>query len=50
MKNAIKRTIAVLFAAGTLTSCSLEEWNPSAVDLETAYTQSVSWESLIDYC
>lgn len=50
MKNAIKRTIAVLFAAGAFASCSLDEWNPSTVDLEMAYTRQDAWTSLIDYC
>lgn len=33
-----------------LGSCSLDEFNPSTVDLETAYTDPDGFESLINYC
>lgn len=39
-----------LLAGGAFTSCSLEEWNPSTVDLETAYKYRSGYESLINYC
>lgn len=31
-------------------SCSLDEWNPSTVDVETAYKYRDEYESLINYC
>ncbi|WP_149915407.1 RagB/SusD family nutrient uptake outer membrane protein [Sphingobacterium cavernae] len=39
-----------LILAGGMTSCSLDEWNPSTVDVETAYKYKDGFESLINYC
>ncbi|HIX54629.1 MAG TPA: RagB/SusD family nutrient uptake outer membrane protein [Candidatus Sphingobacterium stercoripullorum] len=39
-----------LFLASGLSSCSLDEWNPSTVDVETAYKYQDGYESLINYC
>lgn len=51
MKKILKLTaIAAFLVSGSLTSCSLDEWNPSTVDLETAYKYQDGYESLINYC
>ena len=50
MKKILKTTLAVLLASGSLVSCSLDEWNPSTVDLETAYKYKDGYESLVNYC
>ena len=50
MKNIFKAALVVLLASTTLTSCELEEWNPSTVDLETAYKYKDGFESLVNYC
>lgn len=39
-----------LFLASGLSSCSLDEWNPSTVNVETAYKYQDGYESLINYC
>lgn len=44
-----KLTIGLFLAAG-VSACSLDEWNPSTVDLETAYKYKDGYESLINYC
>lgn len=50
MKNiCYKFSLYVLFVFG-FSSCSLEEWNPSTVDVETAYKYKDGYESLINYC
>jgi hypothetical protein len=47
----IYQLIAMIFVAGSvLTSCSLEEWNPSTTDLETGYKYRDGYESLVNYC
>lgn len=50
MKNILKAALAILFVSGSFTSCELDEWNPSTVDLETAYKYKDGFESLINYC
>lgn len=50
MKKIFKAALAVLLASTTLVSCELDEWNPSTVELETAYTTKAGFESLINYC
>lgn len=50
MKKIVKAAFAVLLASATLTSCELDEWNPSTVDLETAYQYKDGFESLVNYC
>jgi len=45
-----KAVSSTLFFMLILGSCSLEEFNPSTVDLETAYTDPKGFESLINYC
>jgi SusD family. len=45
-----KKIILVSLASVAFYSCSLEEWNPSTVDLETAYKYKDGYESLINYC
>ena len=50
MKTIRKFACALLIGAATLSSCSLEEWNPSTVDLETAYKYRDGYESLVNYC
>ena len=37
MKNIFKTALTVLLVSGSFTSCELDEWNPSTVDVETAY-------------
>ena len=37
MKNILKTTIALLLVSSSFVSCELDEWNPSTVDIETAY-------------
>lgn len=39
-----------LFLTAGVSSCSLDEWNPSTVDVETAYKYRDGYESLINYC
>lgn len=39
-----------LFLTAGVSSCSLDEWNPSTVDVETAYKYKDGYESLINYC
>ena len=50
MKKIFKSAIAAMVLAGTFSSCSLNEWNPSTVDPKSAYTQRGGFESLINYC
>lgn len=50
MKKIIKAAFAFLLASSTLVSCGLDEWNPSTVDLETAYKYRDGFESLVNYC
>ncbi|MDR2935981.1 MAG: RagB/SusD family nutrient uptake outer membrane protein [Rikenellaceae bacterium] len=50
MKRIYQITAALLLAGGAFTSCSLDEWNPSTVDLETAWKYKTGYESLINYC
>lgn len=50
MKKILKAALAVLLASTTLVSCELDEWNPSTVDMETAYKYKDGFESLINYC
>ncbi len=50
MKNILGKAFSVAICAGVLTGCSLEEWNPSTVDLETAYAERDGFESLVNYC
>ncbi|MDR0844799.1 MAG: RagB/SusD family nutrient uptake outer membrane protein [Tannerella sp.] len=49
MKKIYQIAIAIFFLTG-IASCSLEEWNPSTVDLETAYKYKDGYESLVNYC
>lgn len=44
-----KFSLCILLGIG-ISSCSLDEWNPSTVDVETAYTNRGGFESLINYC
>ncbi len=48
MKNIFRKTLAVVLCAGMFTGCSLDEWNPSTVDVETAYAERPGFESLIN--
>lgn len=50
MKKILKVAFAVLLASTTLVSCELDEWNPSTVDMETAYKYKDGFESLVNYC
>lgn len=50
MKNIFTKALAVLACAASFTACSLDEWNPSTVDLEMAYAERPGFESLINYC
>lgn len=50
MKHILKATCAALLLSGSLVSCELDEWNPSTVDLETAYKYRDGFESLVNYC
>ncbi|MDR3219331.1 MAG: RagB/SusD family nutrient uptake outer membrane protein [Dysgonamonadaceae bacterium] len=51
MKKIYQIIIAIILLSGSLfTSCTLDEWNPSTVDLETAYKYKNGYESLINYC
>ncbi|MBN2215670.1 MAG: RagB/SusD family nutrient uptake outer membrane protein [Bacteroidales bacterium] len=45
-QSAISATIMMLLVA----SCSLDEFNPSTVDLEVAYSTPAGFESLVNYC
>ncbi|MCW0481621.1 RagB/SusD family nutrient uptake outer membrane protein [Gaoshiqia sediminis] len=46
----IKITTAAILLISLFTACSLEETNPSTVDLEVAYTSPEGFESLVNYC
>lgn len=48
-KIAYKLSVSLVLAMG-ISSCSLDEWNPSTVDVETAYKYRDGYESLINYC
>ena len=50
MKNIFKTALTVLLVSGSFTSCELDEWNPSTVDVETAYKHKDGFESLVNYC
>lgn len=50
MKKISQITIAILLSLGIFNSCSLDEWNPATVDLETAYKYKDGYESLVNYC
>lgn len=50
MKRIYQTAIAAFLLTGSFSSCSLQEWNPSTVDLETAYKYKSGYESLINYC
>ncbi len=45
-----KTAISAAFMMLLISSCSLNEFNPSTVDLQVAYTTSEGFESLINYC
>lgn len=50
MKKTGYKLILGLFLTAGVSSCSLDEWNPSTVDVETAYQYRDGYESLINYC
>jgi len=50
MKKIFQIIAIVLLQASLFSSCSLEEWNPATVDLETAYKYKDGYESLINFC
>lgn len=50
MKKIIYNAFLLSWIPFLFSSCSLEEWNPSTVDLETAYQYRDGYESLINYC
>ncbi len=52
MKNLIRYTTVIMVSAIMLllASCDLNEYNPSTVSTETAYTDRDGFESLINYC
>ncbi len=51
MKKIYKLAIVLFLISGIFTiSCSLDEWNPSTVDLDKAYKDKTGYESLINYC
>jgi hypothetical protein len=50
MKRIYQIIIAVFLLSGLYSSCTLDEWNPSTVDLETGYKYIDGYESLINYC
>lgn len=50
MKTIGYKFVLGLFLTAGLSSCSLDEWNPSTVDVETAYKYRDGYESLINYC
>jgi hypothetical protein len=45
-----KTALSVTFMMLLTASCSLDEFNPSTVDLEVAYSTPEGFESLINYC
>lgn len=50
MKSIGYKLVLGLFLTAGASSCSLDEWNPSTVDVETAYKYRDGYESLINYC
>ncbi|WP_170845657.1 RagB/SusD family nutrient uptake outer membrane protein [Parapedobacter composti] len=50
MKTLFFRLSLWVLLMGMVSSCSLDEWNPSTVDLETAYKYRDGFESLVNYC
>ncbi|NGM64485.1 RagB/SusD family nutrient uptake outer membrane protein [Sphingobacterium sp. SGR-19] len=50
MKTIGYKLVLGLFLTASVSSCSLDEWNPSTVDVETAYKYKEGYESLINYC
>ena len=42
--------LVAILSASTLTSCDLDEFNPSTVRPEVAYNDPATFESLINYC
>lgn len=46
----INQLIILCFLIGCVSSCSLDEWNPSTTDLDTAYDKREGYESLVNYC
>ncbi|PRD49283.1 RagB/SusD family nutrient uptake outer membrane protein [Sphingobacterium haloxyli] len=44
-----KISFGLLMAVG-ISSCTLDEWNPSTVDVETGYKYRDGYESLVNYC
>lgn len=50
MKNIIFKTIAILFATSVLTSCSLDEYNPTEVTGDETLATFAGWEGLETYC
>ncbi len=50
MKNIIGKALSAVLCLGMFTGCELDEWNPSTVDLETAYAERDGFESLVNYC
>lgn len=49
-KKILKINIVVLLMAASITSCSLDEYNPSTIGLETAYKYREGYEGLINSC
>jgi hypothetical protein len=45
-----KTALSAIFIMLLMASCSLEEFNPSTVDLDVAYSTPAGYESLINYC
>lgn len=49
-KTYLKYLVALFIASNTLSSCKMDEYNPSTVTLETAYSEKPGFEGLIDAC
>lgn len=45
-----KTALSAFFMMLLMAACSLEEFNPSTVDLDVAYSTPAGYESLINYC
>lgn len=45
-----KKALSATFLMLLIASCSLDEFNPSTVDLDVAYSTPAGFESLINYC
>lgn len=50
MKRKINKIIAVILLTGIFTSCSLDEFNPSTVDLEISYKNKPGFDGLVNSC